>query len=76
MAGFFKSLFNKITNRAEVDWDDLEADLIGSDLGVHLANEILDVVKELGRKVSAEGVVETTPRHIAQPVKLRSWASM
>ena len=27
MAGFFKSLFNKITNRAEIDWDDLEADL-------------------------------------------------
>ena len=34
MAGFFKSLFNKITNRAEIDWDDLEADLIASDLGI------------------------------------------
>ena len=29
MAGFFTSLFNKITNRAEIAWDDLEADLIG-----------------------------------------------
>ena len=66
MAGFFKSLFNKITNRAEIDWDDLEADLIGSDLGVRLANEVLDELKELGRKVSAEDVVETTRKHIAQ----------
>jgi fused signal recognition particle receptor len=42
MAGFFKSLYNKIANRAEIDWDDLEADLIGADLGVRLSNEILD----------------------------------
>jgi len=28
MAGFFKKLVNKITNKAEIDWDELEADLI------------------------------------------------
>lgn len=65
MAGFFKSLFNKITNRAEIDWDDLEADLIASDLGVRLAGTIIDELKELGRKISAEDVVEVTRRQLA-----------
>jgi len=39
MAGFFKKLVNKITNKAEIDWDDLEAELIGGDLGVKLSVE-------------------------------------
>jgi|GEM_PF-6807111 len=34
MVGFFKYLHNKITNRAEIDWDELEADLIIADLGL------------------------------------------
>jgi hypothetical protein len=66
MAGFFKSLYNKITNRAEIDWDDLEADLIGADLGVRLSNEILDDLKELGREISADDVIEVTRKHVAQ----------
>jgi fused signal recognition particle receptor len=65
MAGFFKSLFNKVTNRAEIDWDDLEADLISSDLGIHLTTAIIDELRGLGREVSAEDVVETTRRHLA-----------
>ncbi len=66
MAGFFKSLFNKIANRSEIDWDDLEADLIGSDLGIRLTTEILDELRALGRKVTAEDVVETTRNHLAR----------
>ncbi len=66
MAGFFKSLFNKVTNRAEINWDDLEADLISSDLGIHLSTAIIDELRGLGRQVSAEDVVETTRRHLAQ----------
>ena len=66
MAGFFKSLFNKITNRAEIDWDDLEADLISSDLGVRMSTSIIDELRDLGREVSAEDVVETTRRQIAK----------
>lgn len=65
MAGFFKSLFNKITNRAEIDWDELEADLIGADLGVRPAGAIIDELKDLGRKISAEDVVETARRHLS-----------
>ena len=66
MAGFFKSLFNKITNRAEIDWDDLEADLISSDLGIHLTTAIIDELRDLGRAVSADDVVETTRRHLSK----------
>jgi fused signal recognition particle receptor len=66
MAGFFKSLFNKVTNRAEIDWDDLEADLISSDLGIRTTTSIIDELRDLGRKVSAEDVVETTRRHLAE----------
>lgn len=65
MAGFFKSLFNKVTNRAEIDWDDLEADLISSDLGIRLTTSIIDELRGLGREVSAEDVVETTRRQLA-----------
>ena len=60
MAGFFKSLLHKITNRAEIDWDELEADLISSDLGVGLTTSIIDELRELGREVSGEDVVEIT----------------
>ena len=53
MAGFFKKLINKITNTAEIDWDDLEAELITGDLGVKLSLEIVSELQGLGRKVSA-----------------------
>ncbi len=66
MAGFFNSLYHKITNRAEIDWDDLEADLISSDLGIRLTTDIIDELRGLGRQVSAEDVVETTRRQLAQ----------
>jgi fused signal recognition particle receptor len=72
MAGFFKSLFNKVTNRAEIDWDDLEADLISSDLGIRLTTSIIDELRELGRAVSAEDVVETTRRHLASRLPVDS----
>jgi len=62
MAGFFKSLFNKVTNRAEIDWDDLEADLIASDLGVQLTTRIIDELRGLGRQISAQDVVASTRR--------------
>jgi fused signal recognition particle receptor len=64
MAGFFKSLFNKITNRAEIDWDDLEADLIASDLGIQLTTRIIDELRGLGRAVTADDVVETTRQQL------------
>ncbi|MEI7910935.1 MAG: signal recognition particle-docking protein FtsY [Verrucomicrobiota bacterium] len=64
MAGFFKSLFNKVTNRAEIDWDEIEADLIASDLGIQLTTRIIDDLRDLGRKISAADVVEATRRQL------------
>ena len=66
MAGFFKSLLNKITNRAEVDWDDLEADLISSDLGIGLTTCIIDELRELGREVSSDEILEVTRRRLGE----------
>lgn len=66
MAGFFKSLFNKITNRAEIDWDEIEADLIASDLGIRMTTAIVDELRDLGRAISADDVVETTRKHLSQ----------
>jgi len=66
MAGFFKSLLNKITNRAEIDWDELEADLIGADLGIGLTTSIIDELRNQGREVSADDVVEVTRRQLAE----------
>ncbi len=65
MAGFFKNLLNKITNKADVDWDELEADLIGSDIGVRMAIQIVEELQDLGRKVSGDEIVATTRKHIA-----------
>ncbi len=64
MAGFFKNLVGRISNRAEIDWDDLEADLIASDLGIQLTTTIIDDLKDLGRKISAEDVEQVTRRHL------------
>jgi len=64
MAGFFKKLINKITNKAEIDWDELEADLISSDLGARLSMTIVEELQDLGRKVSADDVVAITKEHI------------
>ena len=60
MAGFFKSLLHKITNRAEVDWDELESDLISSDLGIGLTTSIIAELRDLGREISGDDVVEIT----------------
>lgn len=64
MAGFFKKLINKITNKAEVDWDELEADLIASDLGAKLSMTIIEELQDMGRKINADDVVATTKSHI------------
>ncbi len=66
MAGFFKKLINKITNKAEIDWDELEADLISADLGARLTMTIVDELQSLGRKVNSDDIVDTAKKHISQ----------
>ena len=65
MAGFFRSLFNKLTNRAEIDWDELEADLVGADLGIRLSMDIVGELRDLGRKIRADDVLDVARRRIS-----------
>jgi len=66
MAGFFKKLINKVRNKAEIDWDELEADLISADLGARLSMTIIDELQGLGRKVNSDDIVDTAKRHISE----------
>ena len=66
MAGFFKKLFNAITDQAEVDWDELEANLISADLGSKLSTGITDELYDLGREISAKDVVDVTRRRLSE----------
>jgi len=66
MAGFFKKLINKVRNKAEIDWEELEADLIAADLGAKLSMTIVDELQALGRKVTPEDLSSTVKKHIAQ----------
>lgn len=64
MAGFFDRLVSKLLDDKDVDWDQLEADLVASDLGIRQSMEIIDDLQELGRKVKAHVVVEKVKAHI------------
>ncbi|MGJ8643355.1 MAG: signal recognition particle-docking protein FtsY [Luteolibacter sp.] len=66
MAGFFKKIFDRITNQAEVDWDELEANLIASDLGAKLSMGIVDELYDLGREISANDVIEVTHKRLSK----------
>ena len=66
MVGFFKNLYNKVANRSDVDWDELEADLISADLGVRTSLEIVDTLRDLGRQISADDVVDAARNRISE----------
>ena len=66
MAGFFKNLYNKVAKRSDVDWDELEADLISADLGVRTSLEIVDTLRDLGRQISADDVVDAARNRISE----------
>ena len=66
MAGFFKNLYNKVANRSDVDWDELEADLISAELGVRTSLEIVDTLRDLGRQISADDVVDAARNRISE----------
>ena len=64
MAGMFSTLFKKLSNRAEIDWDELEADLIAADLGIKTVMAVMDELRALGRVITAKDVVDTTRAYI------------
>ncbi len=63
--GLFDSILKRFGNK-EIDWDDLEAMLIGADLGAPLAVQIIDVLQDLGRTLKTEDVLEKTREAIVE----------
>lgn len=64
MAGFFRRLIDRF-RKDQVDWDDLEEQLIGGDIGIRTTMEIMDSLREMGR-IEAEDVVEVTRRRMLE----------
>lgn len=63
MAGFFKRLVQRFT-KADIDWDDLEHQLISGDLGAKLAMQVVEDLKAQARKLHDVDIVEVTKKHI------------
>ncbi len=63
MAGFFKSLIAKFS-KPDFDWDELEAALIGGDLGPKLAMQIVDELRDQGRKLNGQDIVQVAREHV------------
>jgi len=65
MAGFFKSLFARFS-KPDFDWDELEASLIAGDLGPRIALKIVEDLKDQGRKLNGQDIVNVAREHIRQ----------
>lgn len=63
MAGFFKSLIAKFS-KPDFDWDELEATLITGDLGPKLAMQIVDELRNQGRKLNGQDIVNVAREHV------------
>ncbi len=62
MAGFFSRIFDKFSRR-KIDWDELEADLVSSDIGIRLALSLVDGLRDRS-DVSPEDVILSAKRKI------------
>ncbi|MCE9518500.1 MAG: signal recognition particle-docking protein FtsY [Verrucomicrobia bacterium] len=63
MAGFFKKLIQRFTN-PDIDWDDLEHQLIAGDLGAKLAMQIVEDLRAKQKTLHGTDIVEATKEHI------------
>ncbi len=63
MAGFFKSLIQRFT-KPDIDWEELEAVLVTGDLGPRLAMQIVDDLKQQGRKLHGADIVQVAREHV------------
>jgi fused signal recognition particle receptor len=63
VAGFFKRLIQRFTN-PDIDWDDLEHQLIAGDLGAKLAMEIVGDLRAKQKSLHGADIVEATKEHI------------
>ena len=65
MAGFFKKLIQRFTRR-KVDLDELEESLITGDVGWRMTQRILERLREMGRSLDPEEVVEVCRREMLE----------
>ncbi len=65
MAGFFKNLFSKFSRSPKIDWDELEAELVTSDIGIKRAMSIVDQLRDMNG-VDAENITSSTKEVIRQ----------
>jgi fused signal recognition particle receptor len=65
VAGFFKKLFQRFT-KPDIDWDDLEAQLIAGDLGARLAMKIVEDLRSVQRTLHGQDIVDVTKKHIKE----------
>ncbi len=65
MAGFFSRLFSKFSRSPKIDWDELEADLVTSDIGIRRAMALVDTMKNR-KGITAETIVQETRDTIRQ----------
>jgi fused signal recognition particle receptor len=65
MAGFFTKLFQKFSRSPQIDWDELEADLVTSDIGIRRAMSLVDSLRER-KDISAETIIHETKEMIRQ----------
>jgi fused signal recognition particle receptor len=69
--GFFKNLIDKFAGKP-VDWDELEEQLVRSDLGVPMTMKILASLKARGDTITAKDVVEVAREEILRILPLDS----
>lgn len=63
MAGFFRKLLQKFSRR-KVDLDELEETLISGDVGVKMTMQICERLREMGRALEADEVVDVCREEI------------
>jgi fused signal recognition particle receptor len=63
VAGFFKRLIQRFTN-PNIDWDDLEHQLISGDLGAKLAMQIVSDLRSKQKTLHGADIVAVTKEHI------------
>ncbi len=63
MAGFFNKILSRFS-KDEIDWDELEESLISGDLGIRLTTDIVDRLRDMGRKLKGQDIVEVTSEEI------------
>jgi fused signal recognition particle receptor len=65
VAGFFKKLLQRFT-KPDIDWDDLEAQLIAGDLGAKLAMKIVEDLQAKQRTLHGVDIIGVTKQHIRE----------